>query len=101
MEKKVNKYLNETIKNKKYFIYILVIISFLGGLTGVINAFILRSLINSAVNKNGDNLKLYAFLLIAVSLFFIILKAIERQIKENAHSTYENLFKERLFKNIF
>ncbi len=100
MEKKVNKYLNETIKNKKYFIYILVIISFLSGLTGVINAFILRSLINSAVNKNGDNLKLYAFLLIAVSLFFIILKAVERQIKENAHSTYENLFKERLFKNI-
>lgn len=100
MKKSINKYLIETIKNKKYYIYLLTIISFINGLTGVVNAFVLRSLINSAVNKDFSLLKKYGILLIVISIIWISLKAIEKQTREKASSTYENLFKERLFKNI-
>ncbi len=100
MIQKTNNYLNETIKEKRYYIYVLVIISFFLGLVGVANAFVLKSLINSAVLKDLKNLKLYAIALIVVATLTVSLRALERQIKEKATSTYENLFKARLFENI-
>lgn len=100
MINKTTDFIKETIEDKKYYIYLLVLINFFTGLSGVINAFILKELINSAVDKKYDSLKIYAILLVVTAIFFILLRALERQIKENANSTFENLFKNRLFKNI-
>ena len=67
---------------------------------GVMQAWILRDLIDQAVGKDLPGFIRYAVYLVGVIALQLILRAMVRFLKEYAKSSFENCFKRRLFESL-
>ena len=101
MRKKVNNsthsWLNQVLKGKRRYVFLLVVLNVIQALTGVGYAVLLRGIIDSAVSGNENGLRMYAVLLITMVVSVALIRCVYRFLDEFARSTMENSLKSRLF----
>ena len=85
------------IAGKRYYIVFLLAISVLLGLSGGLLALLLRSLIDHAVAGDRSGFMKAGAELVLLVVLQITLRAIDRHLEEKTRSTYENIWKKRLF----
>ena len=87
-------------KKKKWYIAALMLVQALNGASGVLYALLLRNMVDSAVSHDRTRFWLQAILTILLIIGQITVSAVIRWLNELSKSTFENLFKRRLMKNI-
>lgn len=85
------------IAGKRYYIVFLLVISVLLGLSGGLLALLLRSLIDHAVAGDRSGFMKAGAELVLLVVLQITLRALDRHLEEKTRSTYENIWKKRLF----
>ena len=93
-------WLNRIAGRNRYYVATLVLSQALLGATGVMYAFLLRSLIDEAVAGRREGVLHNAVLLIALVLLQLLLRALGRFLKEFSAADLENRLKERLFSKL-
>ena len=91
------RWLSRTAGIDKIYVGCLVLIQTLLGLSAVLYAFLLRSLIDAAVGHSREGLARSAFFLVALVLAQLLLRALNRFLQEFCVSDLENRLKKRLF----
>ena len=81
----------------RWEILLLLLADVINGVSGVALAWMLRNMIDSAVDRNTKGFVLYALLFAAIIVAQLLLRAFVRWFKEHATSALENKFKQRLF----
>jgi len=81
----------------KWFVLLLLILQILDSVLAVSSAWIMRSLINSAVASDRDGFVRSAVMLLGLTLSQLLLLAVNRFLLEFSKSGAENKFKKRLF----
>lgn len=94
------KYLKDISKDKRSYFFILVIVQILQGLSSVMFALLLRSVIDSAIAHDKTLLIRNISLFISLILLQIILSSLIRYYNELSKASLENASKSRLFKQI-
>lgn len=94
------KYLKDISKDKRSYFFILIIVQILQGLSSVMFALLLRSVIDSAIAHDKTLLIRNISLFIGLILFQIILSSLIRYYNELSKASLENASKARLFKQI-
>lgn len=94
------KYLKDISKDKRSYFFILIIVQILQGLSSVMFALLLRSVIDSAIAHSKTLLIRNMSLFIGLILFQIILSSLIRYYNELSKANLENTSKARLFKQI-
>lgn len=100
MKSKTIKWLYDVPKSKKIYILILTLLQAINGASGVLYAILLRDIVDSAVNQNETGFWNSVFLVIALVIAQILIRSIFRWMAELSKSTFENIFKQRILKNI-
>lgn len=94
------KWLCKVAGKQKLSIILLVTIHMLLGISSVLFAFILRSIIDNATSQNQSGFFSFFAFLIALVLMQIILRAFVRWLEEKSRSSIENALKSRIFSSI-
>ena len=94
------KYLKDISKDKRSYFFILIIVQILQGLSSVMFALLLRSVIDSAIAHDKTLLIRNISLFISLILLQIILSSLIRYYNELSKASLENSSKSRLFKQI-
>lgn len=81
----------------RVWVAVLVLVQAILGVTSVLYAFLLRSLIDQAVAGSRNGLIRSALLLVGLVLTQLLLRAVSRFLKEYSAADLENRLKERLF----
>lgn len=81
----------------RVWVAVLVLVQAILGITSVLYAFLLRSLIDQAVAGNRNGLIRSALLLVGLVLTQLLLRAVSRFLKEYSAADLENRLKKRLF----
>lgn len=81
----------------KVWVAVLVLVQAILGVTSVLYAFLLRSLIDQAVAGSRNGLTRSALLLVGLVLTQLLLRAVSRFLKEYSAADLENRLKKRLF----
>lgn len=101
MRNKVNNsthsWLNQVLKGKRRFVFLLVVLNMVQALTGVGYAVLLRGIIDCAVSGNDGGLRMYAALLVGMVISVALIRCAYRFVEEYARATMENSLKSRLF----
>lgn len=100
MKQQALKWLWQLPGHKRIYIFLLMVVQVILGLSGIFYALLLRNIVDGAVSgdKNLFWLNvLFTLLLVALQL---ILRAVVRFMTENAKSFMENLLKQRLLENL-
>ena len=84
----------------KLYILALTVIQALFGSSGVLYALLLRNIVNCATDHDRSGFRYNVLLALLLVLGQVALRAVMRWLNELSKSTFENLFKERLMKNI-
>ncbi|MBR1663288.1 MAG: ABC transporter ATP-binding protein [Ruminococcus sp.] len=87
-------------KKKKWYIAALMLVQALNGASGVLYALLLRNMVDSAALHNSTEFWIQVFLTVLLVIGQITVSAVIRWLNELSKSTFENLFKRRLMKNI-
>lgn len=90
-------FVSQVTGKKKIYIAVLLLLQIVVGITSVLTAILLRGVIDEAVQKNTEGFVFYVVLYAGFVLIQILIHAGIRFLDEFSRSTYENLFKERLF----
>ena len=85
---------------KKIYILILILVQALHGASGVLYALLLRNIVDCAVSKNTDGFFLNVCLTILLVIAQLAMRAVIRFLNELSKASIENIFKERLMKNL-
>lgn len=80
---------------KKGYIAVLTVLQVLTGSVGVLEALLLRNIVDSVVKGNGEAFRRYAILMILLIVGYIGLQAAVRWLNELSRSTLENILKKR------
>lgn len=94
------KWLCKVIGNQKISIILLTIIQMILGLSSVIFAFILRSVVDNASAQNRSGFVSFLVFLVALVLVQILLRAVVRWLQEKSRSSIENALKSRMFSSL-
>lgn len=94
------KYLKDISKDKRSYFFILIVVQILQGLSSVVFALLLRSVIDSAIAHDKTLLIRNISLFISLILLQIILSSLIRYYNELSKASLENASKSRLFKQI-
>ena len=94
------KYLKDISKDKRSYFFILIIVQILQGLSSVMFALLLRSVIDSAIAHDKTLLIRNTSLFISLILLQIILSSLIRYYNELSKASLENTSKSRLFEQI-
>lgn len=81
---------------KKLYIIALMLVQGIGGATGVLEALLLRSIVDGAVARNSDAFWHHLTLMILLMVAEIVFQAVIRWLTELSKATFENIFKRRL-----
>ena len=100
MKNSTVKWLYAVPENKELYILALTVVQALQGASGVLYALFLRGIVDSSVAGDSGGFWLNAVFIIALVLAQLSLAAIIRWLSELSRATFENIFKERLMKNI-
>ena len=100
MKNSTVKWLYAVPEKKKLYILALTVVQALHGASGVLYALFLRGIVDSAVAGDSGGFRLNAVFIIVLVLMQLSLSAIIRWLSELSRATFENIFKERLMKNI-
>ena len=85
---------------KKLYIAALMLVQSLNGASGVLYALFLRNIVDSATAHDKPSFWLNVTLIIVLVLCQITMHAVIRWLSELSRATFENIFKERLMRNI-
>lgn len=85
---------------RKLIILILMIVQALNGVSGVLYALLLRNIVDSAAEHDGQGFARNVSLTLLLVIAQLGMRAVIRWLNELAKSAFENLFKERLMHNI-
>ncbi len=88
------------IAGKRYYIVFLLIISVLLGMSGGLLALLLRNLIDHAVEGERSGFVAAGTGLVLLVILQITFRAVDRYLEEKTRSTYENIWKKRLFSEL-
>ncbi len=94
------KWLYAVPKKKKGYIAALMLVQSLNGASGVLYALFLRNIVDSAVAHNSTKFWTQVAFIIVLVIAQIAMRALIRWLNELSKSTFENIFKARLMKNI-
>ena len=94
------KWLYSVPEKKKLYILALIIVQALNGASGVVYALLLRNIVDNAADGNKDGFWKHVFLTILLVLGQVAIRAVIRWLTELSKSTFENIFKSRLMRNI-
>ena len=94
------KWLYAVPKGKKLYILALMIVQALYGGSGVLYALLLRGIVDNAAAHDKGGFWRYAVYTVLLVIGQICLQAILRRLNEFSKSTFENIFKSRLMRNI-
>ncbi|WP_303800393.1 hypothetical protein [Ruminococcus flavefaciens] len=94
------KWLYAVPKKKKLYILGLMIVQALHGASGVLYALLLRGIVDHATAHDKSGFWLYVVYTVMLVLGQIGLRAVIRWLNEFSRSTFENIFKARLMRNI-
>lgn len=94
------KWLCKVIEKQKISIIFLTVIQMLLGISSVIFAFILRSVIDDVASQNRSEFFLSFAFLVTLVLMQIILRAVVRWLEEKSRSYIENALKSRMFSGL-
>lgn len=94
------KWLYAVPKKKKCYIAALMLVQSLNGASGVLYALFLRNIVDSAVSHSSTKFWTQVVFIVLLVIAQISLRAIIRWLNELSKSTFENIFKARLMKNI-
>lgn len=94
------KWLSAVIGRKKIYIALLLAVQAVLGVTSVLYAMLLRSVIDNAVKGDHDGFIAYLLGMILLVLGEILLRAAVRFLTEFSHASIENALKDRLFNNL-
>lgn len=83
--------------SKKIYILWLVLIQAAQGAAAVASAWVMRGMIDSAVDHDVHGFVRFALAVVGIILLVIVLSALMRWLLEYSNSTLENRFKKRLF----
>ena len=85
---------------KKIYILILILVQALHGASGVLYALLLRNIVDCAVSKSTDGFFLNVCFTILLVIAQLAMRAVIRFLNELSKASIENIFKERLMKNL-
>ena len=88
------------IAGKRDYIVFLLIISVLLGMSGGLLALLLRNLIDHAVEGERSGFVAAGTGLVLLVILQITFRAVDRYLEEKTRSTYENIWKKRLFSEL-
>ena len=91
------RYISEVAGYGKLYIVILLLVQMVLGISSVFYALLFRKIIDAAVSGDGEGMVAFIWLLIALVVGQIALRAVLRFLEEFTRATYENAFKGRLF----
>lgn len=94
------KWLCKVIEKQKISIILLTVIQMLLGISSVIFAFILRSVIDNVASQNRSEFFLSFAFLVTLVLIQIVLRAVVRWLEEKSRSYIENALKIRMFSGL-
>jgi len=94
------KWLFKVPGKKKLYILGLIILQAINGFSGVLYALLLRNIVDSASDHNESGFWHYVMLIIILVAARLGVRAVIRWLNELSCSTFENIFKNRLVKNI-
>ena len=94
------KWLYAVPKNKKLYILALMLVQAILGASGVMYALLLRNIVDSATAHYKTDFRNYVIITVLLVLAQIGMKAVLRWLNELSKSTFENIFKARLMRNI-
>ena len=94
------KWLYAVPKKKKLYILTLMLVQALLGGSGVLYALLLRNIVDNATAHDKAGFWHYVLLTVLLVLAQIGLRAVIRWLNELSKSTFENIFKARLMRNI-
>ncbi|WP_024856215.1 ABC transporter transmembrane domain-containing protein [Ruminococcus albus] len=94
------KWLYAVPKNKKLYILALMLVQAILGACGVMYALLLRNIVDNATAHNKTDFRNYVIITVLLVLAQIGMKAVLRWLNELSKSTFENIFKARLMRNI-
>lgn len=100
MNNSAKKWLYAVPKNKKLYILALMLVQAILGASGVMYALLLRNIVDSATAHNKTDFRNYVIITVLLVLAQIGMKAVLRWLNELSKSTFENIFKARLMRNI-
>ncbi len=81
---------------KKLYIVALMLVQGISGVTGVLEALLLRSIVDSAVAGDNSDFWRYMVMMLLLVTASIALRAVVRWLMELSKATFENTFKTRL-----
>lgn len=93
-------FISKVAGKKKVYIVLLLLLQGILGASGVLYALFIRGVIDEAVAKNTESFWKYVWLFIALVVAQILMWGAVRYLNELSKSTYENVFKERLFRSL-
>ena len=93
-------WLYDVPKRKKLYVLALCILNALLGASGVLDALLMREIVDRAVARDRDGFWFHVILIVILTLVQILLREIIRVLDELTKSTIENTFKARLMNGI-
>lgn len=100
MKNSTLKWLFEVPGRKKLYILALIAACAINGFSGVLYALLMRNIVDNAAEHNAKGFWHYVILIIILVAARMGVRAIIRWLDELSCSTFENIFKERLMRNI-
>ncbi|MBR0141761.1 MAG: ABC transporter ATP-binding protein [Ruminococcus sp.] len=94
------KWLWEVPEKKKFYILLLTIFQSLIGASGVLYAFLMKNIVDTAAAHAKQDFYKNIIFIITLTVAQIALRAFIRKLEELSRSTFENIFKKRLLRNI-
>ena len=85
---------------KKLYIVALILVNGANGVTGVLEALLLRNIVDSAVTGDSTGFWYHLIMMILLLVAGITLRAIIRWLTELSKATFENIFKGRLVREL-
>ena len=100
MKNNAVKWLYAVTGRKKWNILWLIIVNSLDGASGVFYALLFRNIVDNAVDGNRSGFVFNGILLIILVIIQISMRAVIRWLEELSRASLENIFKQRLLRNI-
>jgi ATP-binding cassette subfamily B protein len=100
MKNNALKWLYAVPEKKKLYILALMLVQALNGGSGVLYALLLRNIVDNATAHDKPGFWHYVVLTVLLVLGQIAIRAVIRWLNELSKSTFENIFKARLMRNI-
>ena len=94
------KWLWEVPEKKKFYILLLTIFQSLIGASGVLYAFLMKNIVDTAAAHAKQDFYKNIIFIITLTVAQIVFRAFIRKLEELSRSTFENIFKKRLLRNI-